>query len=142
MTYAKNSVTNLLEHSPCNKYELSEIPMTSAMPTDKLDKLRQRRDQLNEQIRRSEGRERARQFKEDTRRKILIGAVVLQDAEADPEAMRYLRKRLDQKLVRPTDRALFNLAVASPASADETSKAPGSQSKAANGAERSDVPAE
>ena len=55
----------------------------------------------------------ARQVKrsraEDTRRKILAGAVVLQEAQANPGFRNWLVHKLDRKLVRPNDRKLFDL---------------------------------
>lgn len=46
---------------------------------------------------------------EDTRRKILAGAMVLDMMEKDEESRHRLTARLDQYLTRPDDRALFSL---------------------------------
>jgi hypothetical protein len=53
------------------------------MTGNKLDKLRDKRDALNAQIRSYELRGRARERKTDTRRKVLAGAAVLAHAEHD-----------------------------------------------------------
>lgn len=45
----------------------------------------------------------------DTRRKILVGSMILADAATDPAVDGRLRARLDLYLSRPYDRALFDL---------------------------------
>ncbi len=47
---------------------------------------------------------------QDTRRKILAGAVVLQQARENPEFRNWLRFQLGSALSRPADRQLFDLA--------------------------------
>lgn len=46
---------------------------------------------------------------EDTRRKVLVGAMVLGQMEASEDARRAMMGALDRFLTRPDDRALFNL---------------------------------
>jgi hypothetical protein len=46
---------------------------------------------------------------EDTRRKILAGALVLEMMERDEATRQRFMQRLDSYLTRPDDRALFNL---------------------------------
>ena len=62
---------------------------------------------------RSEARRRAlasrRERREDTRRKILVGAIVLAKVEQGALEQSTLRHWLDQALVREDDRRLFNL---------------------------------
>jgi hypothetical protein len=60
---------------------------------DPLEKKRRRRDALNAQIRQELARREKRQGREDTRIKVLIGAVVKYQAERDPELMGWLRER-------------------------------------------------
>jgi len=79
------------------------------MSTERLEKLRAKREQLAARIRREEGRARSRERKEDTRRKILAGAAVLDEAEQRPEFNAMLVKLLGRFLLRPEDRALFGL---------------------------------
>lgn len=67
--------------------------------------LQQKKNRL-EQLKRREAQE-AR--KQDTRRKILTGAVVLKAAEHDAEFAALLRARLDRGLIAPRDRVLFGL---------------------------------
>ena len=45
----------------------------------------------------------------DTRRKILVGAMVLQDAERDTQIRENIQARLNTYLTRDDDRALFGL---------------------------------
>jgi hypothetical protein len=51
----------------------------------------------------------SRQRKDDTRRKILIGAILLAKIEQGQFEERQLRRRLDKALTRKDDRALFGL---------------------------------
>lgn len=51
----------------------------------------------------------SRARKEDTRRKILVGAVILAKVEQGDFDERQLRRWLDKALVRADDRALFEL---------------------------------
>jgi hypothetical protein len=76
----------------------------------RLAKLKQRRASYDDKIRRLEKAAREKARKEDTRRKILVGAVVLLAAEDDPDKEVWLARLLDQELTRVDDRALFGLA--------------------------------
>lgn len=80
---------------------------------DRIDSLEQRLRQLKTQHQRSEARQRAfkvrRERREDTRRKILVGAIVLAKVEQGVLEVGVLRKWLDGALTRPDDRALFDL---------------------------------
>lgn len=70
--------------------------------------------QLKRQVEDREAREMARMLKgsrgADTRRKILAGAMVLAQAEADEAARAQLMEQLGSYLTRADDRALFGLA--------------------------------
>ena len=46
--------------------------------------------------------------KEDTRRKILIGAMIMGEMRNNPKVERSIKTRLDKFLVRENDRKLFN----------------------------------
>ena len=73
-----------------------------------LEKLKKKQMQLGERIKRLEAAEKARLKKQDTRRKILIGAYYLDEAlKADKYEV--LVSRMDKFLVRDSDRALFEL---------------------------------
>jgi hypothetical protein len=75
----------------------------------RLAKLKQRRASYDDKIRRLEKTAREKARKEDTRRKILVGAVVLVAAEDDPDKKQWLARLLDQELTRDDDRTLFGL---------------------------------
>ena len=77
--------------------------------TDRLELLRQRRDQLDEQLKALEARKKETERKADTRRKVIAGALALEHFEAnrDSEFGRVLFRLLDEYVVRPHDRALF-----------------------------------
>jgi hypothetical protein len=74
-----------------------------------LKRMKQQRDALTERIRRAEAREHARRRKDDTRRKILAGAVILEQAAQHETARAELHALLAKFLTRSADRALFNL---------------------------------
>ena len=79
--------------------------------------LEERLQQLKTRQQRIEARKRALLSKRaraaDTRKKILVGAIVLAKVEQGVFDERLLRQWLDQALTREDDRALFGLAVLS-----------------------------
>jgi hypothetical protein len=75
---------------------------------DKLEKLFAKREEMNAKIRQEQSRDRARKRRQDTRRKILAGALVL--AEKDPAIQSWLSRTLASVLTREDERALFGLA--------------------------------
>lgn len=74
-----------------------------------LEKLKERQRQIQEQIKLAEARESERQRKEETRRKILIGASILEEVDEGKFPKEKLQKILDSRLKRPGDRQLFDL---------------------------------
>lgn len=80
---------------------------------EKIQKIQAQLKAAQEKKQAMEARKRARALnatrKNDTRRKILSGAVVLQVAESDPSAKTRLWSHLDKSLVKDADRALFDL---------------------------------
>lgn len=79
------------------------------MKTKKIDGLTKRRDQLNAQIQALRAREQVQKRKDDTRRKVLIGGVVLKMLKTGEMPQERLTAILDQHLEREQDRALFEL---------------------------------
>jgi hypothetical protein len=77
--------------------------------TDRLQTLRQKRDQLDAQLKLLEARKKDADRKADTRRKVIAGALALEHFEAnrDSEFARVLYRLLDEYVVRPHDRILF-----------------------------------
>ena len=73
---------------------------------DKLQKLIDQRNQLEERIKRQKMKLDSQERQRDTRRKILAGAYLLEKYKDRPEELKSL---LDKFLSRPADRELFNL---------------------------------
>lgn len=76
---------------------------------DKKDRLLEQKRKIEEEIRRIEARTREKDRKDETRRKILAGAIVLDRAKADAAFSDQLMAWLDGALQREADRALFEL---------------------------------
>ena len=98
------------------------IPLESMRMTDEqlLAKLEQEREKLqaeldarkanlNARTRRVRSRLSARERKTDTRRKILVGAMMLKLADQYPKTKDFMLRHLDDFLEHPRDRALFDL---------------------------------
>lgn len=85
--------------------------------SNRIETLRARRAQIDARLSQLEARSRAEKRKEDTRRKILLGAILMQEMEARPETDAWARKLLAERLAKPRDRALFNLSPLSEPSA-------------------------
>jgi len=80
------------------------------MATTKLDRLTKKRQQLNAQIQAIKSKENQQKRKEDTKRKILIGGVVMKMLETGEMPKERLMQILGTHLTRDADRALFELA--------------------------------
>ena len=76
---------------------------------DQIRALEDKRRKLDAQLTRLHAAGRAEARKRDTRRKILAGAAVLNQAEKNDTARASLWKLLDQALVKDRDRELFDL---------------------------------
>ena len=99
--------------------------MARRTTTDRLVLLREKRDQLDAQLRALEARNKEAERKADTRRKVIAGALALEHFEAnrDSEFGRIMFRLLDEYVVRPHDRALFEVL----ANADAESRGPGAE---------------
>ena len=75
----------------------------------RLENLLKKREQLNAQIQKIRAREANKKRKEDTRRKILLGALMMEMMEKGELDRKLIRKRLSEFLTRDIDRNLFNL---------------------------------
>lgn len=75
----------------------------------KLEQLQKRRDQLNAQIQAIKSREAQQARKQETRRKILVGAAVLDRVKRGEWPEDRLLAMLDSFLEKPIDRSLFEL---------------------------------
>lgn len=73
-----------------------------------LEKLKERKAQLDARIQMISARDSANERKRETRRKILVGAYYL-DAARKQNNMEEIRKFMEQYLTRDADRKLFDL---------------------------------
>ena len=80
--------------------------MIAELSTDALAKLKAQREKLNVKIQRMEALGKERERKQDTRRKILIGAYYLDKARHD-NAMEELNNLMLGFLTRDSDKVLF-----------------------------------
>lgn len=81
------------------------------MSTGRIETLRKKRDQLNARIKDAEARERQKKRKEDTRRKIIAGALALEHMAENPDSefAKTLGKLIFRYVKKPKDRELFDL---------------------------------
>lgn len=77
--------------------------------TSKLEQLKKKQEQLRLQIQKEQQKESSKKRKDDTRRKILLGAMVLERMERESDYKEQVTKKLDKYLTKEKDRDLFNL---------------------------------
>jgi len=87
----------------------AQLDAISKKIQEQMDKLNQLKAQKQKAQNRLRAKEREQQRKDDTRRKILIGACMMKLAEENPEAKDRMLKQLDRFLTEERDRNLFNL---------------------------------
>ncbi len=74
----------------------------------KLDDLLKKREQLNAQIQKERNKQSQQKRKEDTRRKILLGALMMELMKKGELDEKKIMKRLDVFLTKDIDRKLFD----------------------------------
>ncbi|MEO1178499.1 MAG: mobilization protein [Pseudomonadota bacterium] len=74
-----------------------------------LDKLKAQRAALDEKIKRTEAKEREKERKRDTRRKIILGGLLMAEAEKKPETAALMERLIRKGVTRAIDRELFDL---------------------------------
>ncbi len=82
---------------------------------EKLDKLLQQKEKLNLAIAKEKEKHKKKVRRDDTRRKILTGALALSHMEKDAEFKAVIDRLLSEGLKKDGDRELFNLPVLAPA---------------------------
>lgn len=82
------------------------------MSDSRLQKLLDKRAQIEAQIRDAAARQRQQERKDDTRRKVIIGALAKEHMDKNPgsEFARKLRSLLEEYVTRPSERNLLGLA--------------------------------
>ncbi len=73
--------------------------------SSRLDALQQKNEALQDQIRREKQKLVKEERKKDTRRKILVGAILQDESENDQELADRIHSLLKEKLTRADDRA-------------------------------------
>ena len=97
---------------PCAAMRLTDEELLAKLKREqeKLQaELDARKAKLNARTRRVRSRLAGRERKIDTRRKILVGAMMLKLSDQHPETKDFILKHLDEFLEHPRDRALFDL---------------------------------
>lgn len=74
-----------------------------------LQELEKKKSQIDARIQKKRAAIRTSQRKQDTRRKIIAGALALEHANQNTQFGKELRHLIDQHVNRPEDRKLFNL---------------------------------
>lgn len=81
---------------------------TRRTPDEQLEELRQKEAKLKAQIQKKQAQVRAAERKRDTRRKIIAGAIALEQTEHDPAFAAKFLALLKEHVTRPEDRKLFD----------------------------------
>ena len=79
------------------------------MKQTRLQKLLQKRQQLESRIKKAEAADKAIARKKETRQKILLGTLLKEWMSSDPQLDQRVRQALPTFLVRPVDRQAFDL---------------------------------
>lgn len=78
-------------------------------PEEQLTELEQKKAQLEARIQKKRAEVRGKTRKQDTRRKIIAGALALEHAEQNKQFGATLKRLLKEHVTRPEDRKLFDL---------------------------------
>ena len=84
------------------------------MADSRLKQLIEKRNAVSARIKREQSKLKGNERKDDTRRKVLAGAAVLEWAARDTEFAARLKEELKRFLVRDADRMLFGFAPLAP----------------------------
>lgn len=78
-------------------------------PEEQLEELTQKEAQLKARIQKKRAQVRGQERKNDTRRKIIAGALALEHMAHDPHFRETMGRLLRENVTRPEDRKLFDL---------------------------------
>lgn len=79
------------------------------MESERVKKLKEQKKMIEQRLRKQQNSDRKKERKDDTRRKILAGAWLLDEMNQREDFKEFVYKKLDSFLTRPADRALFGL---------------------------------
>jgi len=81
------------------------------MSQNRINKLQQKRQQIDAQLQDAKARQKQQKRKDDTRRKIIAGGLALSHAEANPDSEfnHIMLRMIQHSVTRKSDRALFGL---------------------------------
>ncbi|MEL6362429.1 MAG: mobilization protein C [Pseudomonadota bacterium] len=81
------------------------------MSNSRLEKLKAKKAQIDAQLKAAQARERTQKRKDDTRRKIIAGALALEHAERNPDSefTRTMLRLIQSSVKADKDRMLFDL---------------------------------
>ena len=81
------------------------------MSTDRIQKLEKKKAQIDAQLKAARARDKAQKRKDDTRRKIIAGALALEHAEKNPDSefTRTILRLIQHSVTTARDRDLFDL---------------------------------
>ena len=78
-------------------------------PIEQLAKLEKKQSQIQARIQKKKSQVRSQKRKEDTRRKIIAGALALEHMTYDKKFQATMQKLIDEHVTRENDRQLFDL---------------------------------
>jgi len=78
-------------------------------PEEQLEELTKKRSQIDARIQKKKAQVRTRTRREDTRRKIIAGALALEHASMNKAFGKEMDRLLQEHVTRPEDRKLFDL---------------------------------
>lgn len=81
--------------------------MARKTPQEQREKLLKQKQHLENRLKALDAKQTLQERKGDTRRKILVGAIVLHHAKLKPDFKKWLAGELNRSLDKPHDRALF-----------------------------------
>lgn len=79
------------------------------MDSERVKKLKEQKKVIEQRLRKEQTRDKRKERKDETRRKILAGAWVLDEAKQRADFKEFVYGKLDSFLTRPADRVLFDL---------------------------------